>query len=325
MLIIRFSSFGDIIHCRGALGPLKEAMPDCQVDWLVRSDLQGALAGEVFLNRLISFDRKEGLIGLISLALRMRKDDYDIVYDAHNNLRSLFFRFFLCFFNSTRLVVRPKNRYKRFLLFKLKKNTFPWPFKAMVSYWKPLAEELSLEGHFKPRPWREEVPESIKDSLKGRVVLVPATAWPMKSWPVEHWKKLIRILPHEKFAILGGPADDFCKELEGVAPDRVVNWAGLFNLNESCAIAAHADFLISADTGLQQVADLAGVKGLSLIGPSAFGFTTMGTLKTLSVDLPCRPCSKDGSGGCSRDIYQECMVGITPERVAKEITEAKSF
>ncbi|MCR9203011.1 MAG: glycosyltransferase family 9 protein, partial [Halobacteriovoraceae bacterium] len=316
LLIIRFSSFGDIIHCRGQLGILEEKGSFNQIDWLVRDDLKGALEGETKLDRIVSFKRTEGLGGLISLALKMR-NQYDVVYDAHNNLRSVIFRFFLCFLSSSQLIIRPKNRWKRFLLFKMGINKFPWPFRAMDSYWKPMSEALKIEGELKPREWKVDPPLETREILKKRIVLVPATAWKMKSWPVEHWKRLIELLPNQKFILLGGPADTFCEEIQSVAPERVENWAGKYSLKESCAIAAHSDFLISADTGLQQVADLAGVKGLSLIGPSAFGFTTMGTMKTVSVDLPCRPCTKDGRGKCSREIYQECMVKITPEDIAK--------
>ena len=316
LLIVRFSSFGDIIHCRGQLGILKDQQAFQKIDWLVRKDLQGALEGEGKLDQILPFDRKEGLLGLVSLALSLR-NEYDLVYDAHNNLRSVIFRFFLCLFSRSQLVVRPKNRWKRFLLFKFGINKFSWPFKAMESYWQPLSDYLKIKGELKPREWKVEPPDEVKSLLKDRIVLVPATAWKMKSWPVEHWKKLVELLPEKKFLILGGPQDHFCEDIKSVAPERVENLAGKYSLKESCAIAAHADFIISADTGLQQVADLAGVKGISLIGPSAFGFTTMGTMETVSVDLPCRPCSKDGSGSCSRDIYQECMVKITPDSIAK--------
>lgn len=322
ILIIRFSSFGDIIHCRGTLGPLKKELPNAIVHWLVREDLQGALKGEQSLSKIIAFQRKEGLFGLISLAWHLRSENYDLVYDAHNNLRSFFFRWSLTFLSSSRLLIRPKNRFKRFMLFKLRINKFPWPFKAIESYWKPLKDYLNSNEKPFPINWPVAPSDADKLLLKGRVVLVPATAWPMKSWPVNHWKELINKLPNHQFLILGGPQDKFCDEIAGVAPKRVINLAGERSLLESCSLAAHSDFIITADTGLQQVADLSGRKGLSLIGPSAFGFTTMGTLKTLSTDLECRPCTKDGRGHCSQDVYQKCMVEISPEQVAAEVEKA---
>jgi heptosyltransferase-2 len=326
LLIIRFSSFGDIIHCRSILKPLCETSTNSyKVSWLVRADLKGALEAEKNLSEAIPFERKQGLLGLIKLALKLRSQKFDVLYDAHNNLRSTIVRWIVGFMGP-KVIVRPKDRLKRFLLFKLGVNKFPQPFRGMVSYWKPLEKALSLKGELSPIEWPVSPDKKELDLLQDSIVLVPATAWPMKSWPVENWKKLITLLPDEKFIVLGGPQDDFCEEIAAVAPERVQNWAGKYSLKESCSHAAHARFLITADTGLQQVADLSGVKGLSLIGPTAFGFPTMGTLKVLEIDLPCRPCTKDGRGKCSRAIYQECLVSLTPEIVVQEFkSESKTL
>lgn len=320
MLIIRFSSFGDIIHCRSVLKPLKDE-GNFHVSWLVRADLAGALDKDLYLDQRIDFDRSLGLLGLLKLAFALRKERFDILYDAHNNLRSTLVRWIVGFgglFIGQKTIVRPKERFKRFLLFKMGINKFPRPFRGMVSYWKPLQEGLGLKGKLSSIHWPIEPEDRVIQRLKEAIVLVPATAWPMKSWPVENWKRLIEILPDQKFIILGGPQDHFCEEIAQVDPERVENWAGKFGLKESCSHAAHARYLITGDTGLQQVADLAGVRGLSLIGPTAFGYPTMGSLKIMEVDLPCRPCSKDGRGTCQRETYQECMTLLTPELIAAE-------
>ena len=140
----------------------------------------------------------------------------------------------------------------------------------------------------------------------------------MKRWPIPHWEKLIAIMPNQQFIILGGKDDLFCEDLKMIAPDRVQNLAGKLSLVESCALIKNSKLVISADTGLLHVADVLGVKALSLMGPTAFGFTTGTQIKTLEVALPCRPCTKDGRGTCSQEVYQKCMVDITPEWVAKE-------
>jgi heptosyltransferase-2 len=95
--------------------------------------------------------------------------------------------------------------------------------------------------------------------------------------------------------------------------------AGKLSLMESMGIVKKSNLVISADTGIIHVADLIGTPGISLIGPTAFGFPTGAHIKTLEVDLPCRPCTKDGRGNCSQKVYQKCMVDITPEMVVKNI------
>lgn len=319
ILIIRFSSFGDIVQTRSILKPLLDSNIVNQIDWLVRKDLEGSLEGEKSIQNLICFDRKEGLGGLIKLALDLRQQEYDFVYDAHNNIRSLVVRFLLGLFSRTKIITRSKERWKRFLLFKFRVNKFPRPYQAMKSYWEPLRKFFNLNQSLAPISWPIDVDTKIRDSVLGRIVLVPSAAWKMKRWPVSHWKSIIELLPEYKFIVLGGPEDNFCAELEAIDPDRVSNLAGKLSLKESCAVAGHCDFIITGDTGLQQVADLSGRKGLSLMGPTAFGFVTMGTIKTLGVELECRPCTKDGRGKCSQDVYQKCMVEITPEQVVSEV------
>jgi ADP-heptose:LPS heptosyltransferase len=319
VLIVRFSSFGDIVHARSICKVLKKDLGVEKLHWLIRSDLDGAISGDKYIDRIIPFERKLGLVGLLRLSKELAKEDYDFVYDAHNNVRSFFVRTVISLFSASSVVVRPKDRLKRIMLFVFGLNLFSKPYKAMESYWRPLQSFLGVSTSLSPIEWPVAPTDEQADMLREAIVIVPSTAWPMKSWPQAHWEELILLLPEQKFIILGGPEDDFCESIKSVAPERVSNLAGKLSLKESSALAAHASFLISADTGLQQVADLAGVNGLSLMGPSAFGFTTMGSMKTMEVDLKCRPCSKDGSGKCSQDIYQKCMVEITPSAVAKEV------
>ena len=323
ILIIRLSSFGDIVHTMALLRPLKEEWPDCHVSWLVRKDLESILQDDSLIDFIYAFERQQGFFGLIKLSLSLRHE-FDFIYDAHNNMRSSLFRLFVSPFTKTQIIIRSKERFKRILLFKFRVNKFPKPYKAMKSYWQPLKQALGIKRELGLRKWPVLPSPKMREELKERIVLVPATAWPMKSWPVEHFKKLVEILPEYKFLLLGGPNDHFCRNIVKVAPDRVLNLAGKLSLAESFSISAYCRFIVTADTGLQQVADLSGVSGVSLIGPTAFGFSTMGTLKTLEVDLPCRPCTKDGSGHCSRKIYQECMVAITPKMVAEEILKIKN-
>jgi heptosyltransferase-2 len=130
---------------------------------------------------------------------------------------------------------------------------------------------------------------------------------------------LVKLLPDYHFMILAGPDDVFCKEIENAAPERVINLSGKTNLLESCYLVQKSNLVISGDTGFLHAADKFAVPALSLMGPTAFGFTTGDHIKTLEINMKCRPCSKDGSGKCKMKIYQQCMVDITPNWVADEV------
>lgn len=319
ILIIRFSSFGDIVFTMSTLSVLKDEIGENgQIDWLVRSDMQGVLTGQNIVSKVYSFDRSLGITGLIKLAYRMRKEKYDIIYDAHANLRSFIVRRILLTFSKAKLIIRKKERLKRFLLFKLRINRFDFPYKAMLSFLRPLESYLEKDLTLKPMNW---ISKSINLDIAGKVILVPSAAWKMKRWPVSYWIDLISYLPNYEFMILGGPDDKFCADIKNSASDRVENLAGHLSLSESCSVVSKADFVITGDTGLAQVADLTGRNGLTLIGPTAFGHPTMGTMHVLERSLACRPCTKDGSGHCSQEVYQKCLIDILPQDVALKVKE----
>jgi ADP-heptose:LPS heptosyltransferase len=324
VLIIRFSSFGDIVQCSSVVELIRRKYPDAQIDWVTRSEFDYLVKLNQHVNKVWSFDKKLGFLGLCKLGKNLSLENYDYVYDAHNNLRSKLLSLIMRtkIFDRPQWLTRPKDRLKRVLLFTFRMNTFPQPFKGIYSFEKPLLK-WGIESNSTNRFVSWNFSPAVKDKVlpflhdKKEIILVPSAAWEMKRWPLELWKKLIDIMPDQKFIILGGKEDIFCEELKAVAPTRVENLAGKLSLVESCAMIAISPLVISADTGLLHVADVLGVKALALIGPTAFGFTSGNQIETLEIKLSCRPCTKDGRGSCSQDIYQKCMVEITPERVAE--------
>lgn len=325
VLIIRFSSFGDIVQCSSVVELIRQKYPEAVIDWVTRSEFDYLVKLNHDVNTVWSFNKKLGFKGLIDLGLKLRALDYDHVYDAHNNLRSSLLSLMMRskIFSRPNWLTRPKDRLKRVLLFTFRINTFPRPFKGINSYRAPLMKwGITPNQDAKLVTWdfNPQALEKVDPFLKNKktIILVPSAAWEMKRWPLPLWKKLISIMPDYKFVVLGGKEDHFCEELKEIDPARVENLAGKLSLVESCAMISKSELVISADTGLLHVADVMGVKALSLMGPTAFGFTTGKQIITMEVDLPCRPCTKDGRGSCSQDVYQKCMVDITPEKVALE-------
>ncbi|MEZ4871174.1 MAG: glycosyltransferase family 9 protein [Bdellovibrionales bacterium] len=294
LLILRFSSFGDIIQGFGVPTLVKSNFPDCEVHWIVRSDFADIVQAHTSIDVVHSFDRKEGLLGLIRKALQLKSQGFTHVYDAHNNLRSHIFSFFLLgLWSNSKFIRRSKERINRFLLFKLRMNRFPWPYKGALSFVRPIAKWIPQYTEVLPTvqletpEWNQPLPESF-------IALAPSAAWEMKRWPVEHWKDLIQQLPQKQFVLLGGPGDEFCAEIAAEAPDRVTNLAGRCSWLESCSVIKKSQALVSGDTGIMHLADLLGIKTFALIGPTAFGFPSYPNSKVLEVPLSCRPCTKDG-------------------------------
>ncbi len=336
-LIIRFSSIGDIIQCMTVVDGILNHYPDAEIHWIARKDMSSFLAMDQRITKIWGFDKKRGFKGLLEMARELKKEQFDYVYDAHSNIRSIILKTVLIprwkrwLGLKPKFAMRSKQRIQRILLFTFRIDTFPMPFKGMLSFRKPL-EKWGITDYSKintswffPETLKEKMQREVFANLYGEksklITLVPSAAHKMKRWPVAHWQKLIKLLPDYHFMILAGPADTFCEEIAAVAPDRVLNLAGKTNLLESCYLVEQSNLVISGDTGFLHAADKFNIKALSLMGPTAFGFTTGSHIKTLEVDLKCRPCTKDGSGKCKQNVYQQCMVDITPELVAKEVCD----
>lgn len=322
-LIIRFSSFGDILQALPSAQALKLSNPNNQVDWIVREDFAELLKHQSTIQNVVALKRKTGFLGLLKLIWALREHNYTHVYDAHNNVRSLVVRLFLRFFllislkAQPRIVVRSKNRWKRILFFKLnRRSVFKMPFRGSHSFLEPLVKwGISLPDMSSPAFQIPELPlPALPDSF---IALVPSAAWPSKRWPLPYWKELIAKMPEKHFVVLGGPQDHFCQELADQAPDRVMNLAGKTSLLESCHVLQKARLTISADTGLLHAADQLHRANIALIGPTAFGYPSFPRSQVLETTLSCKPCSKDGRDRCKNSVYQKCMLELTPELVAQ--------
>ena len=327
-LIIRFSSIGDIIQCMSVVSGILNKYPNAQIDWISRKDMGSTLAIDKRINKIWAFNKSTGLKGLLNMADELKKEKYDYVYDAHNNIRSHILKFKLksIFSKSPKITTRSKERFKRFLYFRLNINRFNWPFRGMESFRKPLAKwgitdfttnniSKKVEYSFNP-----DIVSNLSPLIKeNTITLVPSANWDMKRWPVNHWKELITLLPDYNFIILAGPTDNFCKEIAAVAPERVNNLQGKTSLIESSYITLISNLVISGDTGFLHSADLFNTPAIALMGPTAFGHPSSPTSKVVELPLPCRPCTKDGRGCCKDALYQRCMVEITPQEIANQV------
>jgi len=335
ILIIRLSSIGDIIQCMSVITGLKNTYPDAQIHWVARADLASLVKIDPRIDHIWEFDRKEGLGGVFKLGFRLKREKYDLIYDAHSNIRSNILKLVLCpfglcnLFKKNRLVTRHKARLKRLLLFKLGINLLPKPFKALDSFRQPIrkwgAENFNTpfeDWHFSTET-EKKINQLILNKLPQNanwVTLVPSAAWELKRWPVNYWQELVKLRSDLHFVILGGPGDAFCEDIKSAAPERVINLAGQTSLMESFCAVWHSPYVISGDTGFLHAADLFQKHGQALIGPTAFGFPSNPNMKIMEVDLPCRPCTKDGNVKCKLKEEKKCMMDITPQVVANTIS-----
>ena len=324
ILVIRFSSIGDIVQSTSPLAALKTAYPDSQIDFLTLSAFKPLLAAHPHINTILSVDRTTSIKELIQYGKTINRNQYDLVVDLHGSLRSKLIRSFI---HSAKKVFQKKPRWKRMLLKEFHFNTYG----ASYSYKQMLNQTI-----------RELVPDTDKypntllaldkaeldtndNFLKSLgihssfTVIIPGAAWKFKQWNSINYSQLINELTGNNIQviILGSEHDNICDEIDSSHPS-VINLKGKTTLRESIRIIASANNCIGSDTGLIHAAEAFGIPVISILGPTSremgAGVQLPESKNIEDTHLWCRPCSQNGSRPCYR-YRQYCMENITVEQV----------
>lgn len=323
LLIIRFSSIGDLTQSLSIPSFVKSYVPQAEIHFITRSDMAPLLKNHPAIDQVWSLEKSLGFSGLLKIIAQLRKENFTHVYDAHNNLRSLVMRLLIW---KPITLVRPMHRFKRLLLIRFHINLFEKPFSGQRDLIKPLqkwdypfrlpnAPQLFLDQDVREKALQ------ILDShgVSEFIALAPSATYELKRWPISFWKKLVQLNPDKKFVVLAGPNDHFTSELNG--EKNVVNLTGQTNLLQSAALVEKAKAVVCNDTGLLHFAEQLGKPAIALMGPAPFGFPSRQSTVILEKELWCRPCSKHGQGPCKNKNYQQCLRSISPEDVSRSLNQ----
>lgn len=324
ILVIRFSSIGDIVQSTSPLATLKTAYPDSQIDFLTLSAFKPILAAHPHINTTLSVDRTTSLKELIRYGKTINGNQYDLVVDLHGSLRSKLIRSFV---RATKKVVQKKPRWKRMLLKEFHLNTYEasYSYKQMLHQTiRDLVPDTDKYPNTLLALGKEEL-DTNNDFLQSHgihspfTVIVPGAAWKFKQWNSANYSQLINELTDNNIQviILGAKRDKICDEIDTSHPS-VINLKGKTTLRESIRVIASANNCIGSDTGLIHAAEALGIPVISILGPTGremgAGVQLPESKNVEDTQLWCRPCSQNGSRPCYRK-RQYCMENITVEQV----------
>jgi ADP-heptose:LPS heptosyltransferase len=252
----------------------------------------------------------------------LKKENFDLVVDLHNNIRSMQVKKMLAKPSST----FKKLNFKKWILVNFKINKMP----AL---------------HIVDRYMQTVLPYGINNDNKGLDFFIPAKdEVNIASLPVSHQygyigfvigaKHYTKQLPIEKIIsickklntpiILMGGKEDHARavEIEKVVGANIYNACGNYNLNQSASLVKQAIKIITHDTGLMHIAAAFKKEIISVWGNTvpAFGFTAyLPDPKSRIVEvkkLSCRPCSKIGYDKCPKGHFK-CMKEIDEDEIVK--------
>lgn len=327
VLIIRFSSIGDIVLTTPVVRCLKKQKPDTEIHYLTKYAFSAVVRNNPYITKIhyLNDDLDEVIAGL-------EKEKFDEVIDLHQNVRTLRVKKALKVpaYSFKKLNVR------KWLYTALKMNTMP--DMSIVDRYMATVQHLGVTNdcggldYFSDSEHQltsADIPMSHWNGFAGFVI---GGSYATKQLPVEQWRKLCHLVPFP-IILMGGPGDkDLGDMIAQDDPIRIYNSCGKFSLNESAELAKMARVVVTNDTGLMHIAAAYKKNIISLWGNTTpemgmFPYYGANNLRTNvdprsviieNKDLGCRPCSKLGYNKCPRGHFK-CMNDLDMSRVADQV------
>ncbi|GAB6062342.1 glycosyltransferase family 9 protein [Deferrisoma palaeochoriense] len=325
VLLLRFSSLGDVVLATAAVEALRADRPDVEVHVLTKPAFR-----EIFLTHpgvagCVDWDPEEGIV---ALARKIRRERYDWIVDLHGTLRARALR-----------ALTPGARWTRYRKGTLRRRLAVWLRNPdLLDDTHVVDRYIAALGRLGVRRTRRLPRLYPGEAHRGRVsellaaagwdgdarlvALAPGARWPTKAWPEEHWRALAGRLQGGGAlpVVVGGPED---RELADriLAGGRGANLAGRTTILETAAALAWCEALVTNDSAPMHMATAVGTRVVALFGPTVrgFGFYPLGPADTVvEREIPCRPCSLHGRIVCPSGP-RTCLDSIRPEEILAEV------
>ncbi len=319
ILVIRFSSIGDIILTSLLLRCLKKQRPEAEIHFLTKAQFRDLVAHSPYVDKVHTLEAD-----LSEILPALKKEGFTEIIDLHHNLRTLKVKRALGIPSHS----FPKLNIEKWMLVNLKRDRMPRIH--IVDRYMSTVEHLGVknddEGLDLFIPPEREVPISTlpESHRNGYVALCIGGAHFTKRLP-EH--KLIELASQVEgpIVIIGGPEDrPVARAIADATGARVFDATGQYDLLGSASLIRQAKSAITHDSGAMHVAAAFRKNTISLWGNTVPSFG-MGPYIPQHPErahimevtgLPCRPCSKIGFDACPRGHFR-CMEKQDLQRIAE--------
>ncbi len=318
ILIIRFSSIGDIVLTTPIIRCLKQQLKDSEIHFLTKEQFVPIVKANPYIDK-IHFLKND----LKQILPQLKSENFDFIVDLHKNFRSVFVK------SKLRKPSKTFNKLniKKWLLVNFKINLLPKIH--IVDRYFEAVKILSIKNdgkgldYFIPENEKVNISELPSTHQNGFIGFAIGGKHNTKMFPVE---KIISVCEkiNSPVVLLGGHEDiktgEYIKKSVG---DKIYNACGKYSINQSASMVWQAEKIITNDTGLMHIAAAFKKQIISIWGNTvpAFGMYPYlpETEKNKSViveikNLRCRPCSKLGYKKCPKKHF-DCMQKITEEKI----------
>ena len=323
ILVIRFSSIGDIVLTTPVIRCLKNQIDDVEIHVLTKKKFSSLYKTNPYINKVYEYDDS-----LKKNIEELKLENYDYIVDLQKNKRSL---------RATRALHKPhssfpKLNFKKFLLTTFKINLMP-DIHIVDRYFKAV-EKLGVKNDYQGLDFfisekndypLSELPENFQ---KGYHAFVIGGTYKTKILPAVKIVEIIQKL-NEPVILLGGPDDvERAEEILSAVSCQLsaISLVGKINLEQSASIVKKAKSVLTNDTGLMHIAaafhkNIVSVWGNTVPELGMYPYLPKEKEKCHIVeckDVKCRPCSKLGFKECPKRHFK-CMMKIDSDTVVEKL------
>jgi ADP-heptose:LPS heptosyltransferase len=322
VLIIRFSSIGDIVLTTPIIRCLKNQVEGIEIHYLTKDQFEPLLRKNPYIDTIHTIKKK-----ISEVLPRLKNEDFDHIIDLHKNFRSLGVRLSL----KKPATGFPKINFQKWLIVKFKLDRLPRVhivdryFRALDKFY--VKNDGKGLDYFIPEVDmvnKTKLPETHHDEYIGFAI---GGKHNTKIFPQEKVIEICKII-NKPIVLLGGEEDRQRGEhIRKACGDLIFNACGNMNINQSASLIDQAKIIITNDTGLMHIAAALKKHVISIWGNTIpeFGmypyFPKSENSKSTIIQvqgLKCRPCSKLGYEKCPKGHF-ECMMGIDAGEVVNAV------
>ena len=347
ILVIRFSSIGDIVLTTPVIRCLKNQIDDVEIHVLTKKKFSSLYKTNPYINKVYEYDDS-----LKKNIEELKLENYDYIVDLQKNKRSI---------RVTRALRKPhssfpKLNFKKFLLTTFKINLMP-DIHIVDRYFKAV-EKLGVKNDYQGLDFFIsekndyplcELPENFQEGYHAFII---GGTYKTKILPAVKVIEIIKKL-NEPVILLGGPDDveraneildkisesqnlrisesqklrhSDTQQLSNLDSQQLINLVGKINLEQSASIVKKAKSVLTNDTGLMHIAaafhkNIVSVWGNTVPELGMYPYLPKEKEKCHIVeckDVKCRPCSKLGFKECPRKHFN-CMMKIDCDIVVEKL------
>lgn len=320
ILIVRFSSIGDIVLTSPVIRGLKEQLgkqstklaekggAPIELHYLTKKSFASIVDSNPRIDKVFTIEKS-----VDEVIMDLKKEQYDWVIDLHNNIRTKSLKNKL---QKPSKTVQKLN-WKKWMLVKLKINRMPSlhivdRYFETVNHLDVRNDGVECEFYITPK---NEINVQEEFGFENYLSVAVGAQFATKRLPTS---KLIEVLSKvmSPIVLIGGNGDSEVADAicEALKEKTIVNACGKYNLQQSASIVKQSQHLLTHDTGMMHIASCFGVSMTTVWGNTVpdlgmYAYLPSGKTKASIHEvkgLGCRPCSKIGFQKCPKGHFK-CM------------------